>query len=127
MSPFATLPVPSEAAELLRLHRLAQERRGLLPNSVDHREIKLKCFARWLDPRGLFDATRQDVELFLDGRRTREGRKIVSRTRRLWLNHLHAFYKWAMAEELTATDPTERIIRPRHVASCPAPSTQTTW
>lgn len=121
MSPFATLPVPSEAAELLRLHRLAQERRGLLPNSVDHREIKLRCFARWLEPRGLFDATRQDVELFLDGRRTRDGHKITSRTRRSWLAQLRGFYRWAVDEDLTATDPTARIIPPKTRRVLPRP------
>ena len=69
--------------------------------------------ARWLEPRGLFDATRGDVETFLDQRRTREGRQIISRTRRLWPVHLHGFYRWAVKEELTATDPTAAIVRPR--------------
>ena len=64
------LPVPTEATELLRLHRLAQDRRGIQPNSIEKREQYLRAFARWLDPRGLLDASRQDVELFLDKRRT---------------------------------------------------------
>ena len=44
-----------------------------MPASIERREICLRCFARWLDPRGLFDATRQDVELFLDGRQNPGG------------------------------------------------------
>jgi hypothetical protein len=51
----APLPVPTEATELMRLHRIAQDRRGDLPRSMDKREIHLKAFARWLAPSGLFD------------------------------------------------------------------------
>ena len=115
------MPVPSEASELIRLHRLAQDRRGNLPHSIDKRETNLKAFARWLEPRGLLEAARQDVELFLDQRRTREGRKISDRTRYYWLAHFHAFYLWAISEDLTTEDPTARIIRPRQRRTLPRP------
>jgi integrase/recombinase XerC len=115
------LPVPTEATELLRLHRLAQDRRGIQPNSIEKREQYLRAFARWLDPRGLLDASRQDVELFLDKRRTQEGRKIQSDTRYYWIAHFHSFYKWAMLEELIEADPTVAIVRPKTRRTLPHP------
>lgn len=115
------LPVPTEATELLRLHRLAQDRRGIQPNSIEKREQYLRAFARWLDPRGLLDASRQDVELFLDKRRTQEGRKIQSDTRYYWIAHFHSFYKWAMLEELIEADPTVAIVRPKTRRTLPRP------
>ena len=117
----AALPVTSEATKLIRLHSLAQERSGNLPNSIVKRETYLRCFARWLYPRGLFDATREDVEVFLDQRRTRQGRKIISRTRRSWLAQLHGFYRWCVEEELTAADPTARITPPKARRILPRP------
>jgi integrase/recombinase XerC len=128
VSPVA-LPVPSEATKLMRLHRLAQERRGNMPASLERRDISLRAFARWLatspngevEPKGLFDATRQDIELFLDKRRTRDGHKIGARTRRHWLADLHGFYKWALNEELTDIDPTTKIIAPRARRTLPRP------
>jgi integrase len=106
------LPVPTEATELLRAHLLHQERRGNLPRSIEKRQGSLKSFARWMAPRGMFEATRNDIELFLDGRRTRKGRKINPRTRYYWIAHLHAFYKWAVLEELITVDPTVAVVRP---------------
>jgi integrase/recombinase XerC len=117
----APLPVTTETAELLCSYRLAQERRGNLPSSVGHREIYLRAFARWLEPRGLLDATRQDIEPFLDKRRTRDGHKISSRTRYYWIAHLHGFYKWAVFEELVTVDPTVAIIRPKQRQTLPRP------
>jgi site-specific recombinase XerD len=117
----APLPVPTEATKLMRLHRVAQDRRGDLPRSMDKREIHLKAFARYLAPSGLMDATRQDIELFPDKRRTREGRKIGSHTRYLWIAHLHAFYKWAVLEELVDVDPTVAIVRPKTRRTLPRP------
>jgi integrase/recombinase XerC len=116
------LPVTSEATELIRGHRLAQERRGNLPSSIDKRETCLKAFARWLEPRGMFDAMRPDVERFLDQRRTRDGKKINPRTRYGWIAHLHAFYAWAIDDELTDNDdPTARITRPKQRRTLPRP------
>jgi integrase/recombinase XerC len=115
------LPVPSEATKLMRLYRVAQERRNDLPNSIDKREQYLKAFARYLAPREMFDASRQDIELFLDKRKARDGRKIGSKTRYLWIAFLHGFYKWAVFEELLDVDPTVKIIRPKNRRTLPRP------
>jgi integrase/recombinase XerC len=117
----APLPVPTEATKLIRLYRVALDRRGDLPNSIEKREIYLRAFARYLDSRGLMEATRQDIELFLDKRRTREGRKLGDHTRYLWLAHFHSFYKWAVLEELIEVDPTVAIVRPKTRRTLPCP------
>ncbi len=63
----------AEHAELLRLYRLDQERRGLLPSSIEHSATRLRAFARSLKPeRTMLSATRDDVEAFLDARRSRQ-------------------------------------------------------
>jgi site-specific recombinase XerD len=121
------LPVPSDATKLIRLYRVSQDRSGYLPNSIDKREQCVKAFARWLDPRGLLDATRQDIELFLDKRRNRDGRKIGSATRYLWVAHFHSFYKWCQLEELLRVDPTAAIVRPERAARCLGLSPTTIW
>jgi integrase/recombinase XerC len=115
-------PLSTEHSELLRAYRVDQERRGLLPSSVEHTGTKLRAFARWLEPAGtVLEATREDVQTFLDGRRTHEGRKLNSRTRYYWVAVLHGFYEWALAEDLTGTDPTARIVRPKQRRVLPRP------
>jgi integrase/recombinase XerC len=114
-------PITDETRELLRLHRIHQDRRGNMPTSMDRRDIYLRGFAHWFEPRGLFEATRQDIEAFLDQRRAPGGRKIHSRTRYYWIAHLHAFYRWAVSEELTDHDPTVAIVRPRQRRTLPRP------
>ena len=86
-------PISNNAAELLRMHSVHEFRCGNLQSSIDHRDQKLRCFARGIAPKELLDATRQDIETFLDKRRTREGRVINSWTRYYWIANLHAFYK----------------------------------
>ena len=126
-------PLSTEHAELLRAYRLDQERRGLLSSSIEHSATRLRAFARWLEQdhlrvgdlqhagNSILSATRGDVEAFLDGRRTKDGRKLNSRTRYYWVAILHVFYGWAMAEELTETDPTGRIVRPKQRRVLPRP------
>ena len=118
------LPLPDESDVLIRQHKLAQERRGYLPTSMVKREIVLRAFALYLEPRSLLEGTRKDIELFLDKRRTREGRKICGRTRYTWIAHFHSFYEWAISEELTEVDPTEKIIRPKQRRTLPRPIDQ---
>ena len=80
--------VSAEHAELLARYRLDQERRGLLPSSVEHSATRLRAWARWLEPeRTILNATRADVEAFLDGRRTRQGRKLNTRDAVLLARH----------------------------------------
>ncbi len=107
---------------LLAAHRVAQERRGLLPNSMARRETHLRAFAKWLEPRSLLDATRNDVETFIDSRVGQDGGPITMRTRSFWLGHLRTFYKWAEREGLIdGKAPTADIDGPRLRRSIPRP------
>lgn len=91
-----------EVAEFTRYMR----RRDLAPATVYKRRRYLFAFAEWLD-RPLFDATPDDIDRFLDSRH------IGPRTRYCWLSHLHAFYAWAVDHDLTLTDPTVKLDRPK--------------
>jgi integrase len=102
--------------QLVAAHHRDQERRGVLPSSVKRRDEAVRAFARYLEPRSLLDATRADVEDFLDRRH------IGARTRYTWLSHLHSFYVWADREELSSLDPTARIVRPKLRRSLPRPA-----
>lgn len=85
-------------SELLRRAELDQQRRGNLRRSIEKRMIYLRAFARWMDERSVLDASKEDIERFLDQRR------IGSTTRYAWISHLHCFYRWAIAEDLTMKD-----------------------
>jgi integrase/recombinase XerC len=83
---------------------------------------RLRSFARSLDARSVLEATRQDVERYIDGRRGRaESKAISSRTTYQILTTLHSFYLWAIMEELTTNDPTARIRRPKMRRTLPRP------
>ena len=103
-------------AELIRAHHTDQVRRGLMASSIRQRDDRMAIFGRWLEPRTLLDATRQDVERFLDER------NIGARTRYAWLSHLHGFYEWAIRDEMSTFDPTARIIRPKMRRALPRPA-----
>jgi integrase/recombinase XerD len=105
-----------ENLELIVAHHVDQERRGLLPTSIEKRDGQLQIFARYLEPRSLLDAQREDVEQFLDSR------NIGARTRYAWLSHLHNFYDWTLREDIGTSDPTVRIIRPKMRRSLPRPA-----
>ena len=102
--------------ELLRRARTDQERRGQLPNTIRQRTLRLRAFARHLGERSLLEATREDIEAFLDERDIKPG------TRYGWVSHIHCFYEWAIDQELTTTDPTTRIRRPKLRRSLPRPA-----
>ena len=105
-----------DTTAMLAAHHLDQVRRGLLPTSIDKRDRALRIFVRHSAPAHLFEVGRGDIEAFLDGR------NIGSRTRYAWISHLHGFYAWAIREELTAHDPTDRIVRPRLRRALPRPA-----
>ena len=102
--------------ELIEAHHVDQVRRGLMPSSIRQRNDRIAIFAKWLAGTNLLEATRQDVERFLDER------DIGARTRYAWLSHLHGFYAWAIRDEITADDPTARIIRPKMRRALPRPA-----
>ena len=102
--------------ELLRRVKTDQERRGILPGSIKKRQLCLRAFARSLGETLLLDATREQIETFLDGRNLAAG------TRYGWVSHIHCFFVWAIDEELTTTDPTVRIRRPKLRKHLPRPA-----
>lgn len=102
--------------ELMRLSKTDQERRGQLPNTIRMRTLRIRAFSRYLGERSLLEATREDIETFLDGR------NISPQTRYGWVSHIHCFYQWAIDQELTQVDPTQRIRRPKLRRSLPRPA-----
>lgn len=100
--------------ELIRLFGRDQERRGLLKSTVDVRRMDLRAFARATGE--LLDATREDIESFLDSR------NLGARARYCWVSHLHCFYEWAVDQDMTAVDPTAKIVRPKLRRGLPRPA-----
>ena len=100
--------------DLLARVRLEQETRAL-QNSIVAREGRVKALMAWMEPKGIFQAQRDHVEAFLDSR------NLASSSWRGYLSHFHAFFKWAILEELTDTDPTARIERPILRRALPRP------
>lgn len=101
--------------DLLQRHQIDQQRRGLQPTTIGARAGAVRAFERWLGDRDILTATREDVELYLDSRR------IVEKTRYCIISHLHVFYEWAIRSELTTSDPTTGIVRPRLPRRLPRP------
>jgi integrase len=105
----------ADTSAALAGHRLDQERRNLALTSIRTRDGMLRAFARWLNPRGLLEATREDVEAFLDGR------GLAPNSRYAWISHLHGFYDWAADEGLIPTVPRRKIKRPKVHRNLPRP------
>ena len=97
------------------------ERRDVRPRSVEKMGGTARSFARFLDDRVLFDATKDDVDGYIDSRRGRQGRRLAPRTKYSILTTLHAFYRWAIDNELTQVDPTVRVRRPKMRRVLPRP------
>ena len=112
-------PISDETAELLRRYRLSQERRGMLDSSIKQTQIRLRAFARTMEPRSLAEATTPTSRRSWTSARPRNGRKLNPRTRYYWLAQLPRFFKWAVNEGLIETDPT-RIDRAPETAPLPA-------
>ena len=99
---------------------VSQQRRALSPNTVTHRRTAVRAFARWLAPRGLVQAARQDIDGFLDERALRP------QSRRVWISDLSSFYGWAVAEGFLDESPTAQILRPRTPRRLPRPAPSAT-
>lgn len=96
--------------------RRFQERRGLRPRSIRRQMGALMTVARWMEPRPLLMATREDVEAFLDSR------EIGPRTTYGYLSSLHGLFGWAVDRDLAQVDPTLHIPRPRMHRLMPRPA-----
>jgi site-specific recombinase XerD len=100
-------PEPLANVGLLGWFSEHQDRRGVSPISINKRELYLRAFDRWLAGRSYFEVERDDVERFLDSR------GVTAKTRYDSLSHIHCFYRWAQDADLTSSDPTQRIVRPK--------------
>lgn len=104
-----------ELAELLAGFRLAQERRALAPSTINHRRWELRRLAEWMAPQSILDASAEDIERWCDARH------LTPKGRYDSISTCHAFFAWAIREELVEADPTESIDRPRLPAHLPRP------
>ena len=97
-------------------YRAAMLRRNLAHGTVATRVNESR---RWLAFAGdqWAQADRQLIEQWLDDR------PLGARARYTAISHLSAFYRWAIREELTATDPTMTVERPRLPLRLPRPIT----
>jgi integrase/recombinase XerC len=102
--------------ELLARLRREQERRGVLPNSIVARERRVKALMRWMEPRPILEASREDIESYLDEL------QITSSSRAGYLSHFHALFKFAVEEALLTVTPTAGITRPRRRRRLPRPT-----
>lgn len=94
-------------------------RRGLAEGTIDKRLSVLRAARTELGP--LHTITGDDIDTHLDGRRGRDGGPLDARTRICWLSHLHCYYQYAVAHDLTDVDPTARLVRPRLRRRLPRP------
>ncbi len=98
---------------------IAQERKALKPSTIQHRALQLRLFFDWLAPKSIADASRRDVELWLDSR------PLGPKARYRAISDLHNFYTWAAREQLVGEDPTTDIDRPRLPQAVPRPMSDT--
>jgi site-specific recombinase XerD len=103
---------PDPLADWLERWRIAQERRGLSPETIRWRKGEIKRFGRFVGPESVLDATADDIFRWLDSR-GQGGQPLSLHTRRGGIATLRAFYKWAKREGLINVAPTDRIEPPR--------------
>lgn len=96
-------------------YTIAQERQGLSPASVTKRRTYLRRFAFWMTPRGVLEATEDDIQLWLDSL------SLAAKTRYAYIGELHAFFTWAIRQHHLERDPTVDIIRPKLPRAIPRP------
>lgn len=99
---------------MLSEYRAHMRRRELAAGTIYARCSELR---RWMEfaGEGWADATRHDVERWLDDR------PLGPRARYTAISHLSAFYRWAIREELADRDPTAAVERPRLPQRLPRP------
>lgn len=87
---------------------------GMRPKTIHARRQTLRAFGATLEPRGLLEANRYDVEAFL-------GRPLKPESRRTYRSALRSFYGWAVDEDLVQVDPTAKVPAIRVPRAMPRP------
>jgi integrase/recombinase XerC len=122
-APLMRIRRPVTAGELPELSyrwMVAQQRKALSAKTVEKRLCLLRLFSDHVAPRSILDATRTDVEEWLDMRRA-GGRPLGPKARYAYISSLHMFYSWARREGLVEADVTEEVDRPRLPVGVPRP------
>jgi site-specific recombinase XerD len=83
----------------------SMRRRHLSPGTIAKRASVARRLSQFAGCE-LEDVTRDQIEAWLDSR------NLTARSRYCDISHVSAFFRWAIAEELTDADPTGRIERP---------------
>jgi site-specific recombinase XerD len=96
-------------------YTIAQERQGLPLASVIKRRTYLRRFGFWMAPRGVLEATEDDIQLWLDNL------SLAAKTRYAYISELHSFFTWAVRQHRPDRDPTVEIIRPKLPRAMPGP------
>jgi integrase/recombinase XerC len=101
------------SGDLILSHTRYMKAAGRRPRTI---ESRLSCLHRFeaLCGKGLRDATRDDVEDYIEAQR-------AVATKRVYLAHLRAFYRWALDESLIDHDPTRRVVAPVVKRGVPRP------
>ena len=92
----------------------SMRRRHLSPGTIAKRASVARRLAMFAGCQ-LEDVTRDQIEAWLDSR------TLSPRSRYADISHVSAFFQWAILEELTDSDPTARIERPKLPQGLPRP------
>jgi len=87
---------------------------GYRPMTIHARTQVLRNFARWMQPQGLMDATRADVEAFL-------ARPLAAQSRRAYRGHILGYYAWLVDEGHLTENPAARVPTIRVKRGTPRP------
>lgn len=90
-------------------------RRNLRPSTIQQRRRALVRLGRSHD---LARVTTEEIEDWLDAR------DLGAEARATEISHLRGFYKWAVAKERLAADPTLRLVRPKLPRRLPRPMSE---
>lgn len=100
--------------DALNAYRIAQQRRGLSPETISRRKHTCWQFESWLR-KPILDADPDDIERWLDTL------DLSARSRYSYLSNLHCFFEFAVRRGYVKADPTENIDRPKLPRSVPRP------
>lgn len=91
-------------------------RRNRRPSTISQRRYTLNRLDRFLKPRGILEATPQDLVAWVF-----DERALAPETQASEVSHLRQFYRWALEVGLITTDPSVRLHRPTVPGRLPRP------
>lgn len=102
--------------DLIETHAAWLRLAAYRPSTVHARVAVLRAFERTLEPhqRTLTTADRLDVQSFL-------GRDLAPESRRAYLGHIRAWFRWALDEGIVDEDPTAKLPAVRVPRGVPRP------